>query len=99
MNQKPKAQLPLVVKIAVVITFFNSWVLFEETVIDRFGLWQYLPLYKLGLFCTWDIMALLIIISAVWYAFSRWWRQQQHSASETEKIHCFLKLKRCIFCR
>jgi hypothetical protein len=25
------------------LTFFNTWVLFEETVVDRYGLWKYMP--------------------------------------------------------
>jgi hypothetical protein len=52
---------PLVVKVAVFITFFNAWVLFEELVIDRHGLWRYLPFYKVGLFCVWDVLALVVI--------------------------------------
>ena len=34
----------LIVSIAFALTLFNSWVLFEETVIDRLGWWRYLPL-------------------------------------------------------
>lgn len=49
---------PLVIKAAVFITFFNAWVLLEELVIDRHGLWRYLPFYKVGLFCVWDVLAL-----------------------------------------
>ena len=52
---------PLVVKAAVFLTFFNSWVLFEELVIDRHGLWRYLPFYRVGLFCVWDVLALAVI--------------------------------------
>ena len=52
---------PLVVKAAVFITFFNAWVLFEELVIDRHGLWRFLPFYKVGLFCVWDVLALAVI--------------------------------------
>jgi hypothetical protein len=52
---------PLVVKAAVFITIFNAWVLFEELVIDRHGLWRYLPFYKVGLFCVWDVLALAVI--------------------------------------
>lgn len=32
--------LPLIVKIAIVLTFFNTWVMFEEFVVDRFGYWE-----------------------------------------------------------
>ncbi|NOT37212.1 MAG: hypothetical protein HOP11_07520 [Saprospiraceae bacterium] len=54
--------LPIVVKVAVLFTFFNTWVIFEECVIDRFGYWQYLPMYKKGIFCTWDILFILIFV-------------------------------------
>jgi hypothetical protein len=67
MSEEPKLRQPLVVKVAVVLTFFNTWVLFEETVVDRHGLWEYMPLYKVGVFCAWDAAALLIIIPAVWW--------------------------------
>jgi hypothetical protein len=56
------SQLPGLIKAAVGITFFNSWIIFEETVIDRFGLWEYLPFYKIGTFCVWDILAILAIV-------------------------------------
>lgn len=52
--------LPLIAKIAILLTFYNSWVMFEEFVIDRFGYWRYLPFYKKGIFCTWDIIFILI---------------------------------------
>ena len=42
---------PLVVKAAVLVTFCNAWTLFEELVIDRYGLWRYLPFYQVGVFC------------------------------------------------
>ena len=46
--------LPLIAKIAIATTFINAWVLFEETVVDRHGLWRYMPFYRVGLFCGWD---------------------------------------------
>ena len=55
------SSLPLVVRIAVFVTFFNAWVLFEELVIDRHGLWKYMPFYRVGQFCVWDVLALAII--------------------------------------
>lgn len=57
---------PFIVKTAVFITFYNAWVLFEELVIDRYGLWRYLPFYEKGCFCIWDIGALLIIGLGLW---------------------------------
>jgi hypothetical protein len=61
-------QLPLIAKIAIAMTFINAWVIFEETIVDRHGLWRYMPYYKVGLFCTWDtavfaITLLLLLIS------------------------------------
>ena len=56
---------PLIVKIAIATTFLNSWVIFEETVVDRTRLWRYMPFYRVGLFCTWDVLALAVISSLV----------------------------------
>ena len=70
--KEPVPRLPWIVKIAVALTFFNSWMLFEETIVDRHGLWRYLPFYKFGLFCIWDVAALFIIVPGVWYAFRKW---------------------------
>ncbi len=64
-------QLPLLAKIAVGLTFLNTWVLFEETVIDRHGLWRYMPFYKVGDPCVWDITAVLIIVIGTWRASRR----------------------------
>jgi hypothetical protein len=62
-------QLPMIAKIAIVLTFFNTWVMFEEFVIDRFGYWQYLPFYRKGIFCTWDITFILIASILI---FTKW---------------------------
>ena len=56
---------PLIVKIAIATTFLNSWVIFEETVVDRTRLWHYMPFYRVGLFCTWDVLALAVIPALV----------------------------------
>jgi hypothetical protein len=58
--------LPGIARFAIVLTFFNTWVLFEETVVDRYGLWQYLPYYRVGMLCAWDIGALALIVWLVW---------------------------------
>jgi len=41
-------QLPLVVKIAIWVVFNNAWWSIEEFVIDRKGLWRYMPYYRVG---------------------------------------------------
>lgn len=86
--KEPLARLPWIVKIAVALTFFNSWVLFEETIVDRHGLWRYLPFYKVGLFCTWDVAALLIIVPGVWYAFHKWRQRSGRGQNHESTIDC-----------
>ena len=61
MSKVPFKDLPLLVKAAVFASFFSAWVLFEELVIDRHGLWRFLPFYKVGLFCIRDVLALVVI--------------------------------------
>ena len=61
---------PLTVKIAIAITLLNSWVIFEETIVDRTRLWHYMPFYRVGLFCAWDVLALAVIPAVVFSAFA-----------------------------
>ena len=69
MNNQMKKPIPppspLIVKVAIATTFINSWMLFEEIVVDRTRLWHYMPFYRVGLFCIWDILALTIILTVV----------------------------------
>src|SRR4029453_8261712 len=62
--------LPLIAKIAIAMTFINTWVIFEETIVDRHGLWRYMPFYRVGLFCAWDAavvtVTLLLLLASVW---------------------------------
>lgn len=64
-------RFPLWLKAAAGLTFFNSWVLFEETIIDRHGLWQYLPLYRVGQPCVWDLAAGIVVALGVWWGVRR----------------------------
>jgi len=68
MNKTTTPRLPLIAKIAIAMTFINTWVIFEETIVDRHGLWRYMPYYRVGLFCAWDasvlaVTLLLLIVS------------------------------------
>jgi hypothetical protein len=54
--------LPLIAKIAIAMTFLNTWVIFEETIVDRHGLWRYMPYYRVGLFCVWDAAVLAVTL-------------------------------------
>jgi hypothetical protein len=56
------ADMPLFVRVAVALTFLNSWVLFEEVVVDRTGLWELMPGYVKGRFCPWDVAAIGVVL-------------------------------------
>ena len=60
-------QLPLVVKIAVWVAFNNAWWSIEEFVIDRQGLWKYMPYYRVANACVWDLAVGLITAFAIWH--------------------------------
>ena len=62
MKTSTTSPLPLIAKIAIAMTFINAWVIFEETVVDRHGLWRYMPYYRVGLFCVWDAAVLAITL-------------------------------------
>ena len=58
---------PWLVRLAVGLTFFNSFVLFEELVVDRHGLGPYLPFYRVGDVCVYDGLAVVVIILGLWW--------------------------------
>ena len=58
-------------RFAVWLTFVNAWVLFEEVVVDRQGLWQYMPYYRVARFCIWDLGAMIVFAVIVWRHFRR----------------------------
>ena len=62
MNKSTTPPLPLIAKIAIAMMFVNTWVIFEETIVDRHGLWRYMPYYRVGLFCVWDAAVFAITL-------------------------------------
>ena len=64
--------LPLVARIATMLALFMAWVLFAELIIDRHGLDVYLPFYRVGNFCPYDIAVLLILALS-------WWRLHRNA--------------------
>jgi hypothetical protein len=60
------AELPRTVRVVLGLAAFNLWWSFEEFVIDRFGVWRYLPDYKFGRLCVWDLTVALVIASIIW---------------------------------
>ena len=61
-------QLPLAVKIVVWVVFNNVWWSIEEFVIDRKGLWKYMPYYKVADACVWDLAVAVVTLLAIWRA-------------------------------
>ena len=69
MKTSTTSSLPLIARIAIALTALNTWVIFEETVVDRHGLWRYMPFYRVGLFCVWDAavfaITLLLLLASI----------------------------------
>ncbi len=62
--------LPLAVRISTLATWFLAWVLFAELVIDRHGLDAFLPYYRVGNFCPYDI-AVIVALGIAWLRLNR----------------------------
>ena len=60
-------QLPLIAKVAIGIAFNNAWWSIEEFVIDRHSLWHYMPGYRVGDPCVWDLAVALLSIGGLWW--------------------------------
>jgi hypothetical protein len=67
MNRLSFGQLPMIVKIAVGVVFNNAWWSIEEFVIDRHGLWKYMPYYRVANPCVWDLFVALTTGFALWH--------------------------------
>jgi hypothetical protein len=61
------AELPWTVRVVLGLAAFNLWWSFEEFVIDRFGVWRFLPDYRFGRLCVWDLTVAAGIAAAVWW--------------------------------
>lgn len=61
MSKRSFSEMPLVVRGAAAATGFMAWVLFAELIIDRHGLDRWLPFYRLGNFCVYDAVAIILI--------------------------------------
>ena len=64
-----RMRVPVLFQVGLWLTFFNTWVLFEETIVDRHGLWEYMPYYQVAHLCAWDIGAAILLAVLVWRAF------------------------------
>jgi hypothetical protein len=68
--------LPQFVQWATLAVPFIAWLLFAEWVIDRHGLDRWLPLYRVGNLCPWDIAVALILLGV------RSWLVRKQAASQ-----------------
>jgi hypothetical protein len=66
----PFRQLPLIVRLATMVTIYLAWVSFAELVIDRHGLDSYLPLYRVGNLCPYEA-AVIIGLALCWRGLHR----------------------------
>ena len=64
------SRFPFLLRLGFALTLFNSWVLFEENVVDRLGWWRYMPCYRVGRFCEWDVAAILVISIVTFVGFA-----------------------------
>ncbi len=56
------ADLPVLVRLGEGLSLFSTWVIFEEGIVDRTGLWELMPGYVRARLCPWDLAALGIVV-------------------------------------
>jgi len=64
------ASLPGLVQFTSLATIFIGWVLLAEFVIDRHGYDRFLPFYRVGNFCPYDL-GVLLLLGATWFVLRR----------------------------
>src|SRR5438874_6974690 len=84
--------LRLIVKIAIAMTAINTWILFEEIVVDRHGLWRYTPYYRVGLFCAWDAAVLTITLLLLLVSVAPFRRRSSPTQSTTPLLPVIAKI-------
>lgn len=63
-------QLPFLAKFSSLLALFLAWVAFAEIIIDRHGWDKFLPYYRVGNFCPYDV-AVIGLLVAIWIALRR----------------------------
>ena len=92
MKKSTTPPLPLIAKIAIAMTFINTWVIFEETIVDRHGLWRYMPYYRVGLFCAWDAAVLALTLLLLFVSVARSRRRNGPTLSTTLPLPLIVKI-------
>ena len=70
MTPVPFRSLPIIARLATMTSLFLAWVLFAEFVIDRHGLDRFLPFYRVGNLCPYDI-AVVTALAIGWWRLHR----------------------------
>src|SRR5207248_9688246 len=84
--------LPLIAKIAIAVTFLTTWVSFQESVVDRHGLWRYMPSYRVGLFCVWDAAVLAVTLLLLLVSVAPFRRRSDPTLSTTLPLPLIAKI-------
>jgi len=92
MKKSTTPPLPLIAKIAIAMTVLNTWVIFEETIVDRHGLWRYMPFYRVGLFCAWDASVLAVTLLLLLVSVARARRRNGPAQSTTPPLPLIAKI-------
>ena len=53
--------LPTLAKFGIGAGIFFVWTLIETQIIERYGIYQYMPLYRVDSVCAWDVLAIIVI--------------------------------------
>lgn len=71
MQQIHLRSLPALAKFGIGAGLLFVWILFEREVIERFGIYHYMPLYRVEGICAWDILVTIVIFASFIYASRR----------------------------
>jgi hypothetical protein len=61
MHRTAFSELPRFVQFSSLATVFIGWVLFAELIIDRHGIDRFLPYYRVGNLCPYDLAVILAL--------------------------------------
>ncbi|MEQ1866345.1 MAG: hypothetical protein ABL996_17035 [Micropepsaceae bacterium] len=70
MQKTSFASLPGLVQLTSLGTLFIGWVLIAEFIIDRHGYDRFLPFYRVGNLCPYDL-AVVVALAATWILMRR----------------------------
>ena len=70
MSKVKFAELPVLTKVSTLGTFFIGWILFAEFVIDRHGWDRFLPYYRVGNLCPYELVVAAFLVG-IWFTLER----------------------------